>query len=134
MKKPNFSGTWKYNPDKSDLQIPPFDSSSFVIEHHEPCFQMTRTHVIGGKTDTLTVVLTTDGSPNVLHHGGLEIHSTLHWEEDMLVFVSSFMREGSEATNTVRYRLEPDCRTLVAEERLRSSRIHYDNIWVLDKQ
>ena len=34
--KPNFSGTWKFNPAKSKLQIPPPDSGVFRIDSQEP--------------------------------------------------------------------------------------------------
>ena len=55
MTKTNFTGTWKFNPNKSALQSPSPESSIFVIEHHEPNFHLERTHVLGGVSDTFSV-------------------------------------------------------------------------------
>jgi hypothetical protein len=52
--KPNFSGTWRFNPAKSALQISPPDATVFVIEHREPALRVARTHITGGKSDTFT--------------------------------------------------------------------------------
>ena len=134
MPKPDFTGTWSFDPAKSRLEIPPPDSSVFVIDHVEPWFRLERTHVIGGKADTLRIELTTDGVPLVQTHHGLEIHSTLYWEGESLVVVSTFPTEGAEASNTVRYRLESEGQVLVAEERLRSSSLSYENTWLFDRR
>lgn len=133
MPRPNFSGTWTFNPGKSHLEVPPPDRSVFVIEHSEPRFRLDRTHVMEGKPDSLSIELTTDGTPVVQTVQGLEIHSTLRWEGDALLLVSKFPAEGDEASNAVRYRLGSEGQVLVAKERLRSSRVSYENRWVFDK-
>ena len=51
-KKPNFSGTWRANFAQSKLQFAQPDSTVFTIEHREPKFSLTRTHVFEGKSDT----------------------------------------------------------------------------------
>ena len=132
MTKPNFTGRWKFNPDKSALQSPAPEFSIFVIEHHEPHFHLERTHVFGGKSDTFLVELTTDGKPVALNHGGMEIQSKMYWKGDLLVFDSRFIHDGEEATNLVRYRLEDGGRTFIAEEQLRSTQHKHDNLWVFD--
>lgn len=140
MMKPNFTGTWKFNPDKSDLQGSSPESSIFVIEHIEPLFHLERTHVFGGKSDTFSIALTTDIKPVTINQGGLETHSELYWEGDSLVFDSRFVYEVEEATDIVRYRLENAGQTFIAEDQLRSSQHNHDNLWVfeavarLDKQ
>lgn len=35
MPKPNFSGRWRFNPDKSVPEISPPDSTLHVMDHHE---------------------------------------------------------------------------------------------------
>jgi hypothetical protein len=42
--KPDFSGTWIFNPAKSKLEIDPPTKSIFVIEHRDPKFSLSRTH------------------------------------------------------------------------------------------
>lgn len=134
MTKANYTGTWKFNPDRSILQMPPPESSIFIIEHQEPNFYLERTHVFGGQSNTVSFDLTTDGKPKAISLGGFESQSSLYWEDDSLVFESRFVHEGKEASNIVHYRLENSGKTLIAEETLRSSQHNHDNKWVLDKQ
>ena len=132
MTKPNFTGTWKFSPERSKLQSPSPESSIFLIKHKEPHFHLERTHVFGGKSDTFSIALTTDGKPVTLNHGGLEIQSKMYWEGDSLVFDSRFVHEGEEATNVVRYRLKDDGQIFIAEEQLRSTQHKHDNLWVFE--
>lgn len=133
MDHPNYSGTWLYNPRKSNLQVQPPDSTTFIIEHTEPIFILTRTHVTSGKSDTITVTLKTDGEEVSFQHGGLNIRGKLHWQEDMLVFHSEISRNNEIAINIVKYRLEEKGATFIAEEKLNSAEINYENKWVFDK-
>lgn len=130
---PDFTGNWRFNPDRSSLEITAPESTVFIIQHEEPLFRVDRKHVINGKTDEMTISLKTDGVEVVQTIGPLEVHTTLHWEGEELVLVSRFPGYDPEADNTVRYRLESDGRTLVVDERLRSSRLNYDNTWVFDR-
>jgi hypothetical protein len=134
MAKPDFTGTWQFNPNKSSLQIPAPESSTFVIEHNEPRFHLERTHVFGGKGDTFSIDLLTDGQAVVLHHGDFEIRASLAWEGETLVFDSTLARAGEQATNLVRYTLVDEGRLFIAEEQLRSAGYSHDNTWVFDRQ
>src|SRR5262245_30057558 len=134
MAKPDFTGTWKFNRGRSSLQIPPPDSTTFVIDHREPRFHLSRTHVVGGNSDTFSIELTTDGEQVVSDHNGLEIQARLRWEGGSLVFDSELVREGMRATNVVRYRLADGGQVLVAEENLSSQQHSHENTWVFDKR
>ena len=134
MGRPDFSGRWEFSPSKSSLQIPAPDSTTFVIEHNEPRFHLTRTHVFGGNSDTFSLELTTDGKPVEVNHAGLSIRASLRWEGVTLVFDSTLDRNGERATNTVRYRLSEDDQVFLADERFRSEGLNYDNRWVFDRQ
>jgi dienelactone hydrolase len=134
MSKSDFSGTWKLNRSKSSLQIPWPDSTSFTIEHREPRFHLSRTHVFAGKSDTFSIDLTTTGETVVRDHVGMKIHVRLYWEGETLVFDSKLEREGEKGTNVVRYKLADEGRTFIAEERFRSELRSYENTWVFDKQ
>jgi hypothetical protein len=84
MYRPNFTGTWKFSPSRSVLQIAPPDSTIFVVEHAEPTFCLSRAHVIGKTSDTFTIELTTDGKEVVVDRDELHIraHATgkeIHW-------------------------------------------------------
>jgi hypothetical protein len=134
MAKPDFTGTWKFAPGKSSLQIRPPDSTVFVIVHNEPRFQLKRTHVFGGNSDTFSIDLTTDGRVVELNRAGLVIHASLHWEGETLVFDSTLNREGTQGTNIVRYRLADQNQVFLADERFQSPELTYENKWVFDRQ
>lgn len=64
--KPDFSGTWILNTQKSRLQVPArLDSGIFTIDHKEPVFRFRRVFVIGGREDALSYELTTDGREKI---------------------------------------------------------------------
>lgn len=128
--KPDFSGDWKFVPEKSRLQIPPPDSTVFHIQHREPEFVLSRTHVYNGESDTWGITLTTDGREVVSHEKGQTIHSRLVWEGEELVFSSTIVMKDRQATNVVRYRLSPDGKTFTAVESFRGPLLKYDNEWV----
>jgi hypothetical protein len=132
--KPNFSGIWQFNPQKSKLQIPQPTSSTFRIDHREPQFILSRTHVYDGESDTWGIGLTTDGKEVVRQEKGQTIYCRLYWEGSELVFNSRIVMSGDEAANIVRYQLSPDGQTFTAIERFRAPRLQYDNVWVFDKQ
>ncbi|MEW6732759.1 MAG: hypothetical protein AB1489_15645 [Acidobacteriota bacterium] len=134
MSKPNFTGVWKFNPTKSVLQIPAPDSTIFLIEHQEPVLHISRTHIVGEKSDTFTLDLTTDGKEVILDLDDLWVQARTYWDGEILVFDTNLVRAGKEATNLVRYKLADTLDMLIAEERLQSKELSYNNIWVLDKQ
>ena len=133
--KPDFSGTWVLNLEKTRLQsFRGLESGEIVIEHAEPRFRFHRAFVIKGKTDSTSWQLTTDGREVVVEEGGITRKSRLVWDGNALVLDERLTAKGGEATNRVRYRLLDGGRTLVAEERFRGSRLSYDNLWVADKR
>lgn len=115
------------------MDLPPPDATVFVIEHQEPLLSIRRTHVMGDTRDTFSVALTTDGQPTSVDHGGLQLSGRAYWDGDALVFDTTIVRSGEEATNVVRYTLSDDRRTLVADERLRSGSMSDHNMWVFEK-
>ena len=124
----------RFIPQRSTLQIPVPDSSQFEIDHREPLFRLTRTHVYGGLPNTLTVEVTTDGQPYSLQFGPSHADLRLAWD-GMTLFLDSVVRSpDDEGTNQVRYALEDGGRTFVAVERWRSPKLQYDNRWVFDRE
>lgn len=133
MPKPNFTGTWRFNPTKSVLQINAPDATEFVIQHHEPALHISRTHIIGDQRDTFSLALTTDGQEVAVAQGDLQLRCRAYWDGDTLVFDSKVIRADVEGTNMVRYTLLDDGAMFQAEERFRSSVLNYDNLWLLDR-
>jgi hypothetical protein len=134
--KPDFSGTWVVNLEKSRLaNWAKFDSTTITIEHKEPNFRFHRLSVKGGIPDEASYVLTTDGVEKVEKEGGRASYSRLTWDGEALVFQSRLvLPNGREATDVVRYTLRDGGKTFVAEEKFRGPVVKYDNLWVADKK
>ena len=133
QEKPNFTGRWNLNPEKSELQFPPPTSSLFVVEHQEPRFHVTRTHVYGDRSDTISFELTTDGQECELKFGDFRALARMRWDGVTLVTEMTVRVKDDEGTNVVWYSLEDDRRTFVARERWRSTNHHHDNLWVFER-
>jgi hypothetical protein len=132
--KPNFTGKWNFNLAKSKLEIPPPTSSRFVVDHREPKFRLTRTHIYAERSDTITVEFTTDGKESVQDFGERRARIRAHWEGTTLVAEMSVTAREGEGANVVRYSLQDRGKTLVAVERFRSATLNYDNTWVFDRE
>ncbi|HKQ59834.1 MAG TPA: hypothetical protein VJS92_01040 [Candidatus Polarisedimenticolaceae bacterium] len=134
MARPDFSGTWRFDRERSRLEIPAPDSTLLVIEHREPALRITRTHVAGDKSETFSIDLTTDGREVDLTGGDVRLRGRAYWDLDTLVFDTQLERGGVSGTNVVRYTLAADGASFTAEERFRSAALNYDNVWVMDRQ
>ena len=132
--KPDFSGIWKFNPEKSKLQIPVPSSSTFTIDHKEPKFHLSRTNVYDGKPDTWKIDLTTDGKEVVEQEGDQTVRIRLYWQGNDLIFDSIIALKDRQATNIVRYNLSPDGKVFTATESFRGPKLKYAKIWVFDKE
>jgi hypothetical protein len=135
QERPDFSGTWVFNPEKSRLEVKVKpESGTFTIDHKEPEFRFSRVFVIGGKPDEHSYALRTDGKEDIRTEGGRTTHSRLYWDGEALVFnVRYVLTDGREATNVVRYSLRDNGSTFVAEEKFRGPVLKYDNLWVADR-
>lgn len=49
--RPDFTGTWRFNPARSVLQIAAPDATIFVVDHREPTLRISQTHIVGDKQD-----------------------------------------------------------------------------------
>ncbi len=132
--KPDFSGVWKFNAQKSKLQTLVPESGVFRIDHKEPAFHLSRTFVNKGKEDTWGIDLTTDGKEVVQQGEEETVRARLTWEGNDLIFDSTIIRGNREASNVVRYHLSDDGKIFTATERFRGPRFKYDNLWVFDKE
>jgi len=131
--KPDFSGVWNLNLQKSKLQIPAPDSGVFNIDHKEPSFHLARTFVKDGKNDNWSIDLTTDGKEVVQEEKTETFRGRLRWDGNDLVLDSTISLKDRTATNVVRYHLSDDDQTLTATENFKGPRLKYENVWVFDK-
>ena len=132
--RPNFTGTWTLDLAKSRLEVPPPDSTVFVILHREPTVQMFRTHARGARLDTLTTTLRTDSSEVLWELRGAKVTSRTWWDGGELVFWSRFERDTLRASQVVRYSLSSDRKTFKALESVDAGAASHVNHWVFDRR
>jgi hypothetical protein len=113
---PDFTGTWTFDASRSVMQIPAPDSSVFTIEHLEPRFLLSRIHYYGEQSDTFSIDLTTDGVETQRSYPYFLLNGSAYWDGEILVFDSELVIDGESGTNVVRYSLEDDGRTFIADE------------------
>ena len=86
--RPDFSGSWVLNKEKSDFGgTPAPESMTEVIEHREPKIVITTTTKQSSGEDRRVVRLTTDGADNSNEFAGHQVKTTTHWDRDKLVTV-----------------------------------------------
>ncbi|OGF61964.1 MAG: hypothetical protein A2Y62_20800 [Candidatus Fischerbacteria bacterium RBG_13_37_8] len=129
--KPDFSGTYIFNAQKSKLEIPAPSSATFTIEHKEPLFKISRTIVFDEKSDTWGIELTTDGRDIIVEESERTLHCRAYWKGEDLAFDTAIIMKDKRAANFVQYHLSDDGITITATECFRGPTNQYDNIWVL---
>jgi hypothetical protein len=137
QQKPDFSGEWTLNKEKSRLQYPEISAierGTVTTVHKEPSFHFERVFFIHGREDTLQYDLSTTGEPKTTQEGRFTDVSKLYWDGDTPVLENRITGPQGEATNTVRYRLLDGGKTLEAEEHFRGPRHQHDNQWVFDRK
>src|SRR5208283_4298168 len=80
--KPDFTGTWKLNVDKSDLGGAPMTAVTVRIQHKDPEFKYTAKATVNGQDFDESETFTTDGTPSQDSRGGT---MTAHWDGAVLV-------------------------------------------------
>ena len=134
IQQPNFTGTWHLSLSKSRLEIPAPAATTFIVDHRDRVFRLTRTHIYGDQSDTLTFEFTTDGREHRRLQAGLETRARMRWDGASLVVQMQFNRNGEEGSEMVRYELADDGRTFIASESLRTATHQHNNVWVFDKE
>lgn len=134
--KPDYSGVWEVNSEKSRLaDWAKFDKTTITIVHKEPNFSFHRVSIRAGKTDESSFNLTTDGRERVEKDGNRANYEKLYWDGDVLVFSSRMvLGDGREVTDVVRYTPRDGGKIFVAEEKFRGPVVKYDNLWVADRK
>jgi len=126
--KPNFTGTWVLNQNKSILESHPegLTSSIFIIKQEGDEFKLTRYHIFGEKKKKISFRMTSDGKTRSLK---LLFNGKLEWKEDTLV--ASIWRKNFQ--NIVNYKFGDSHDQVIADEVYKGNPKSHHNIWVLDR-
>ena len=126
--KPDYSGTWHLNFDKSQLESRPekLTSSVFIIKQEGENFKLTRYHIFDQKKNKISFKMTSDGRTRkvkVFFKGKLE------WKEDILI--ATLWRKNF--LNIVSYKFGNNSDEFIADEVFTGNSKNHHNIWVFDR-
>ncbi len=133
--KPNFTGEWKLNPEKSDFGMMPAPTSATAnVTHEEPSLKVTMKTVSDRGDFTSNNTYTTDGKECVNQGRMGELKSALKWDGDTLVIESKAEFGGNPVTITDRWSLSADGKTLTISRHFASSQGEGDAKQIFEKQ
>lgn len=126
--KPDFTGTWVLNLQKSVLQHEKetFTGSTFIIRQEGDRIRLTRYHHFGKKKNRLRFKMTADGKTRKVK---LFFKGKLAWEGNELL--STLWRKNF--LNVVRYKFGVDSNEFIADEVFTGYPQDHHNIWVFDR-
>ncbi len=113
---PNFTGIWKLDPERSELDRPSPDSLTLYIHQNDPDFHLRHTEVQHGKSWSWSVHGRTDGKMLELKNREGIKRTHMHWEGTELVLESRIDGKHGQMKTTVHYSLRDGGRTLIARE------------------
>jgi hypothetical protein len=133
--KPNFTGEWTINLEKSDFgQLPAPYKFVRKIEHNEPNLKIV-TDQSGERGEFTTVTTyTTDGKECINVVRGSEVKSTAEWDGDTLVINGTMDRQGLEITYQEKMALSEDGKTQIVTAHFSSEMGEADITIALDKK
>ena len=135
---PPFSGTWVLNMERSKVEAahPPV-SGEAVIRYDGKTWHFKRTHrSTAGKVDVWSIDLVV-GSPkfHVEKDGPYVFHTRMFRDGDSLVLAENITAsDGQMGRNTVRYSLEDNGSTLIADEKEETPVGNETNRWVFERR
>jgi len=132
--KPDFTGDWKLNVDKSNFgPIPPPTSASVKVDHKDPVIKTTtvQSAMDGDHTDSASY--TTDGKESKNDFRGTEAKSTAKWDGDILVIDTKVDFQGTEVLLKATWKLSEDGKTLNQTTKISTPQGDFEMAQVLDK-
>lgn len=134
--RPNYSGTWKLNIEKSDFgPLPPDTSRTDIIVHSDPSLKDTVSDDgAQGKQDYVLTV-TTDGKEATNNIGGMDAKSVANWTGANLVVDTKLNVQGTDIALKATWVLGPDGKTLTQNAHIVAGPLgEFDQKMVFEKQ
>ena len=134
--KPNFTGDWFLNAEKSTFGVAPApDSLSMKIEHNEPNFKSITAQTGGTGDNTIETTCTTNGESCSIKTSGADVKGSSKWDGDTLVTNATVSINGMEIMKTSeRMSISEDGETLTLAVKYMSAMGDLDVVIVFDKQ
>jgi hypothetical protein len=133
--KPDFSGSWKMDADKSVFgPMPPPTSMTCKIAHKDPDLSIEQQQSGAQGDQTMTFKYSTDGKETTNSLMGNDVKSKAAWDGKVLVVKSSLDAGGTEVKLTSKYSLSDDGKTLTQALSISAPQGDFDMTYVLVKQ
>jgi hypothetical protein len=135
--RPDFSGQWNLNTDKSDFGMAPAVSNrTDKIVHKDPSLEITRGQKTAAGSGTSEYICTTDGKDCSVSVTGaaIKISGAFKWVNDALTFDGKGTYNGGDLTIHEAWDLSPDGKTLTIRRRLTVAEGETEQTLVLEKQ
>ena len=133
--KPNFSGDWKMDADKSTFgPLPPPTSMTSKIDHKDPDLSIVMVRNGEEGEETMTFKYSTDGKETTITLRGNDMKSTAAWEGKTLVTSSNGDFGGAEIKLSIKYSLSDDGKTLTQAWNISAPQGDFEMTYVLVKQ
>jgi hypothetical protein len=137
--KPDLSGDWKLNIEKSNFgPMPGPDSEVRTIDHKDPALGIHSVRTGGPQGDATTdTKFTTDGKEVVntikTPNGDLEIKTTMTWEDKTLVATSKLDIQGMDISVVEKWELSEDGKLLTINGKINTPQGDFETSQVFDK-
>jgi len=132
--KPDFSGNWKLNAEKSDFgPMPKPEKVDYVIAHKDPALSIKSTAVTQMGEISNEVKITTDGKEFINNLHGQEIKGTAKWEGRTLVVTQKAEMQGAELVVVQKWTLADDGKSITQEVTISGPQGELKQTAVLDK-
>ena len=133
--KPNYSGTWKLNLDKSDFgPVPPPEKLVRTIKHEDPTLNVSSVSVGPQGEVKNDSTYTTDGKESVNKMAGAEVKSNAAWDGSNLTIKYKREVQGMEISFVENWTLAPDGKVLTIVNNLSTPQGDVALKMVLEKQ
>ena len=132
--KPDFSGNWKLNVEKSDFgPMPKPEKADYTIVHKDP--EMNVKSVAVGSMGEMTneVKILTDGTEFTNTVRGQEVKGTAKWDGKTLVVTQKLEIQGTAITFVQKWTLSDDGKSIVQEVNISTPQGEVAQKAVLDK-
>jgi hypothetical protein len=135
--RPNFSGTWKLNLQRSGPIMPRgLEALTMVIDHREPSITSRETRVVSGKTtSSKDGTATIDDIEHAWHpEPGITEKQRQSWSGTALIKHWEKTVEGTTYISDIRQTLSEDGKVLIMSEHYREPGMQRIRDWVFEKQ
>ncbi|HVO99074.1 MAG TPA: hypothetical protein VMT15_13445 [Bryobacteraceae bacterium] len=133
--KPDFSGTWKLDADKSVFgPMPPPNTLVSKIKHNDPDLVVETTQDGAQGEQTSTAKYSTDGKETTNMVQGNEVKSKATWDGKVLVVNSNLDAGGAQVKFVAKFSLSDDGKTLTQALMISAPQGDFDMTFVLSKQ